>query len=169
MSSSIEPFGDREEVKKDIRLGVCTTASFTFFSFVFAALGVIGDALNITLGLENMSWFLLAIFFVLFAHMPAMHSLILGLVARYHWLMGKQNRAVKLWKRAIEEGKRLDARPELARTYMEIGARFLEEKSRYKELNGISAKEYLEKAGTMFQEMDLQWDLNELDKIPTSN
>jgi hypothetical protein len=29
--------------------------------FVFAALGVIGDAFNITLGLEPMSWFLLAI------------------------------------------------------------------------------------------------------------
>ena len=29
--------------------------------FIFAALGVIGDALDITLGLESMSWFLLAI------------------------------------------------------------------------------------------------------------
>ena len=69
------------------------------------------------------------------------------------------------WKRAIEDGKRLNARPDLARTYMEIGKRFLEEKSKYKELNGISAEEYLEKARTMFQEMDLQWDLDELDKI----
>ena len=41
----------------------------------------------------------------------------------------------------------------------------LEEKSKYKELNGIKAEEYLEKARTMFQEMDLQWDLDELDKI----
>jgi hypothetical protein len=48
---------------------------------------------------------------------------------------------------------------------MEIGKRFLEEKSKYKELNGISAEEYLEKAKTMFQEMDLQWDLDELDKV----
>ena len=48
---------------------------------------------------------------------------------------------------------------------MEIGKRFQEERSKYKELNGISAKEYLEKARSMFQEMDLQWDLDELDKI----
>ena len=48
---------------------------------------------------------------------------------------------------------------------MEIGKRFLEEKSKYKELNGISAEEYLGKARTMFEEMDLQWDLDELDKI----
>jgi class 3 adenylate cyclase/tetratricopeptide (TPR) repeat protein len=89
----------------------------------------------------------------------------LSLLARYHWLMGKQNKAVKWWKRAIEEGKRLGARPDLARTYMEIGKRFLEKKSKYKELNGISAKEYLEKARIMFQEMDLQWDLDELEKV----
>ena len=48
---------------------------------------------------------------------------------------------------------------------MEIGKRFLEEKSKYKELKGISAKEYLEKARVMSQEMDLEWDLDELDKI----
>ena len=45
----------------------------------------------------------------------------------------------------------------------------MEEKSRYKELNGINAEGYLEKARTMFQEMDLQWDLDELDKIAVPN
>ncbi len=49
--------------------------------------------------------------------------------------------------------------------YMEIGRRLLEGNSRFKELNGISAKAYLEKARTMLQEMNLQWDLDELDKI----
>ena len=48
---------------------------------------------------------------------------------------------------------------------MEIGKRFLEEKSKYKELKGVSTEVYLEKARTMFKEMDLQWDLDELDKI----
>jgi tetratricopeptide (TPR) repeat protein len=90
---------------------------------------------------------------------------VLRLTGLYYWLINKQNKAVKWWKRAIVEGERLGARPDLARTYMEVGKRFLEEKSKYKELNGISAKEYLEKARTMFQEMDLQWDLDELDKI----
>ena len=48
---------------------------------------------------------------------------------------------------------------------MEIGKRLLDENGKYSELNGISAEEYKEKARTMFQEMDLQWDLDELDKI----
>jgi len=48
---------------------------------------------------------------------------------------------------------------------MEIGKRFLKEKSKHSELNGISAEEYLEKDRKMFQEMDLQWDQDELDKI----
>ena len=56
-----KPFKDREDVKAEIRAcdlfgGICQYACF-----LFAALGVIGDALNITLGLESMSWFLLAI------------------------------------------------------------------------------------------------------------
>jgi hypothetical protein len=41
----------------------------------------------------------------------------------------------------------------------------LDEKSRYNVLKGISAEEYLEKARTMFKEMNLQWDLDESDKI----
>jgi hypothetical protein len=65
----------------------------------------------------------------------------------------------------MEETERFGARPDLARTYMEIGKRFFEEKSKYREFNGISAEEYLEKARELFQEMDLQWDLDELDKI----
>jgi tetratricopeptide (TPR) repeat protein len=89
----------------------------------------------------------------------------LRLVGLYYWLIDTQNKAVKWWKRAIEEGEQFGARPDLARTYMEVGKRFLEEKSSYKELNGIGAEEYLEKARTMFHEMDLQWDLDELDKI----
>ena len=32
-----------------------------YFAVLFAVLGIIGDAANITLGLESMSWFLLAI------------------------------------------------------------------------------------------------------------
>lgn len=69
----------------------------------------------------------------------------------------------------MAEGERLGARLELSRTYMEIGKRFLEEKSKYDELDGISANEYLEKARILFEEMDLQWDLDELDKIASFN
>jgi len=41
----------------------------------------------------------------------------------------------------------------------------LEEKSRFHELNGIKAEDYLEMAQILFEEMDLQWDLDKLDKI----
>jgi len=53
----------------------------------------------------------------------------------------------------------------LSRTYFEVGKRLLEPRSKYKNLNGITAEEYLEKARTLFEEMDLQWDLDELDKV----
>lgn len=33
------------------------------------------------------------------------------------------------------------------------------------ELNGIKAEEYLDMARTMFEEMDLQWDLDQLERL----
>jgi len=55
-----KPFKDHEDAKAEIRNcdlfgGICQYACFAF-----AALGVYGDALNVTLGLEPTSWFLLA-------------------------------------------------------------------------------------------------------------
>jgi len=55
------PFKNREEVKAEIREYDWFAAITQWACFVFAVLGVIGDAVNITLGLESMSWFLLAI------------------------------------------------------------------------------------------------------------
>ncbi len=48
---------------------------------------------------------------------------------------------------------------------MEVGKRFKESKSKYKHLNGITADEYLDKADVLFKEMDLQWDLKQLEKV----
>jgi hypothetical protein len=87
------------------------------------------------------------------------------LLGLYHWLTGRQGKALEWWHTSIEEGQRLGARVELARTYMEVGKRLLEENSRFRELNEVKAEEYLEKARTLFEAMDLQWDLDELDKI----
>ena len=55
------PFKNREDVKSEIRACDRFAAVTQWACFMFAALGVIGDALNFTLGLESMSWFLLAI------------------------------------------------------------------------------------------------------------
>jgi hypothetical protein len=63
MGSRLEnqPFKNREHVMAEIRKCALYGNVCQYLSFIFAALGVIGDALNITLGLEPMSWLLLAI------------------------------------------------------------------------------------------------------------
>ena len=83
----------------------------------------------------------------------------------YYWLINKQKNALKWWQRAIQEGEHLGARIELSRSYLEIGKRLLEPGSKYKQLSGIKAEEYLEKARALFEEMDLQRDLDELDRV----
>jgi hypothetical protein len=70
------PFNDREDVKAEIRNcdlfgGICQYACF-----LFAALGVISDASNTTLGLQSMSWFLLAIVAGLNAIIGHMHTVV---------------------------------------------------------------------------------------------
>jgi tetratricopeptide (TPR) repeat protein len=89
----------------------------------------------------------------------------LRLMGTYYWLIGEQRKAIKWWGKSIQEGERLGARLEVSRTYFEVGKGLLEEKSKYKELNAIKAEEYLAKAKTMFEEMDLQWDLDQLERI----
>jgi hypothetical protein len=83
----------------------------------------------------------------------------------YYWLIGKQSKALRWWDKAMHEGKRLGAKPDLTRTYFEIGKRLLEPKSKYKKLNGIDAKDYLEKARILFKDINLQQDLDELENI----
>jgi class 3 adenylate cyclase len=87
------------------------------------------------------------------------------LTGKIYWLINKQKKALKWFDKSIKEGGRLGARPDLSRTYMEIGKRLLEPKSKYKHLNGITGEEYLEKAQVMFEEMDLKWDLEQLEKV----
>jgi tetratricopeptide (TPR) repeat protein len=90
----------------------------------------------------------------------------LNLFSRYFWLIDQQGKALKLWKKAIDRAKDFGVEgPDLARTYMEIGRRLLEKKSKFKELDGIKAEEYLEKAREMFERMDMQWCLDELERI----
>jgi class 3 adenylate cyclase/tetratricopeptide (TPR) repeat protein len=90
---------------------------------------------------------------------------IIRLMGDYYWLIGKQRKALKWYDKSIKEGERLGARPDLSRTYMEVGKRLLEPQSKFKELNGIIAPEYLNKAETLFRAMDLQWDLEQLERV----
>ena len=84
---------------------------------------------------------------------------------QYYWLTGNEQKALKWWDRSIKEGERLGARPDLARTYFEVGKCLLEPQSKTRELNGLTANDYLAKAEKLFQEMDLQWDLEQLERV----
>jgi len=90
---------------------------------------------------------------------------ILRLMGLHYWLIDKQSKALNRWQSSIQEGERLGARPDLSRTYLEVGQRLLEPHSKYNELNGIKAREYLDKAEKLFREMDLQWDLEQLGRV----
>jgi hypothetical protein len=69
----------------------------------------------------------------------------------------------------MKEGVWLGSNPDLARTYFEVGKQLLSPHSKFKKLNGISAKKYLNKATELFEEFDLQWDLNEAEKVLALN
>lgn len=87
------------------------------------------------------------------------------LMGNYCWINGNQKKALAWWGKSIHEGGRLGARLELARTCMQIGKCLRDHESKYKDLNGINASQYLEKAAGVFKELDLQWDMDELGKI----
>ena len=69
-----KPFKNREEVKAEIRRCDLMGTIFSMLSLLSALIGIISEVLNMTLGLEPMSWFLLAIVFSVNAILPAMHS-----------------------------------------------------------------------------------------------
>jgi hypothetical protein len=71
-----QPFKNREHVKTEIRRCAWAGSVASYLSFLFAALGIIGDALNITLVLQPMIWLLLAIFAGLHAVVPHMHLVV---------------------------------------------------------------------------------------------
>lgn len=83
----------------------------------------------------------------------------------YYWLVGKPRRAARWWQRSIAEGERLGARPELARTYLEVGRRMLATPRTLTSLNELDAGTCIEKARAIFTELDLQWDLERLSRI----
>ena len=71
-----KPFKDREEVKKEIRVWFYISLVLVCLGLLSALIGIIADALDRTLGLETMSWFLLAIFLSVSAAAPLVKSAI---------------------------------------------------------------------------------------------
>ncbi len=69
-----KPFKDREEVKKEIEQFFAVGLFDSCLGVIFVIIGVVAEALDITLVLEPMSWFLLAIFFGVLGVWPIMKS-----------------------------------------------------------------------------------------------
>ena len=89
----------------------------------------------------------------------------LRLMGRYFWLTHHRKRALRWWRKAIREGERLRARIQLARTYCEIGEHLLESETGLTTLDGLEARTYLDKAGRIFDELNLAWDQEHLRAI----
>jgi len=90
---------------------------------------------------------------------------VMRLLGTRSWLLGEREKALKWWADSVETGERLKMRTDLSRTYFEIGRRLSEPNSPYKDLNGMTSAEYLSRARAMFEEMDLQWDLEQLERL----
>ena len=76
-----QPYKNREHVIAEIKRCAMASSVGSFLSFLFVLIGIIGDALNTTLGLTSLAWFLLAIF-------AAIHSIVpsIRLVGAKHFL-----------------------------------------------------------------------------------
>jgi hypothetical protein len=84
----------------------------------------------------------------------------------YCWLIHKRRSAFKWWQKSIRVGERMGARIALSRTYEEVGLRLAEAGGPQTLLDGIPSPAYLDKAGALFEEMNLEWDLKRLRRIP---
>jgi hypothetical protein len=74
MAFEEKPFQNREDVKHEVKLCSTVATVFQLLSLLFAVVGIIGDLLNMTLGLETLSWFLLAIILGVSSVLPSMHA-----------------------------------------------------------------------------------------------
>lgn len=94
--------------------------------------------------------------------MPLDRTEIYRLAGRLQWLLGKPARALHWWGQSIAAGEHLGARPELARTYLEVGQRLTVDPSKSPSLGGLAAAAYLEKARSLLTELALERDLEQV-------
>jgi tetratricopeptide (TPR) repeat protein len=72
---------------------------------------------------------------------------------------GNEKKAVRDFEKAIQIGENLKSRPDLSRVYFELGKFLLNPHVKRNQLNGLKGEKYLKKARDLFEELDLQWDL----------
>ncbi|HHE65251.1 MAG TPA: hypothetical protein ENL09_04440 [Bacteroidetes bacterium] len=86
-----------------------------------------------------------------------------GYMAKYLRMTKKYGKALKYYDKAIKEGERLGANLELSRVYVEVGKFLLSGELKQKGYNGITPEGYFQNGKSMFEEMGLKWDLEQLD------
>ncbi len=87
------------------------------------------------------------------------------LMGLYHWLIRDQKSAYTWWSKAIHEGESLGARPQLSRTCAEMGTCLCEGIREGSRPEALRAKEPLLRAKTMFREMGLHHELEDLTSV----
>jgi class 3 adenylate cyclase/tetratricopeptide (TPR) repeat protein len=86
------------------------------------------------------------------------------LAAIAYWMKNKQWKAYSNFEKSLSLAENLGANPELARTCFELGKCLMDIKSNRKILGSKNGSEYLFRAKSMFEEMDLKWDLQEYER-----
>jgi class 3 adenylate cyclase len=84
------------------------------------------------------------------------------LLGRCAWLLDRRPRALAWYERALAEAEKLGMRPEAGRTWLEVGLRLAEPKepARFRDLDAAAC---LERATEIFEELDLAWDLAQVE------
>jgi len=83
-------------------------------------------------------------------------------------LLNKPDKALQNFDKSIKTALSYGGKLELSRTYFEAGKFLRDPKNKKERLNGLNGTEYLLKAKTMFEEMNLEWDLQEYEKYMES-
>jgi class 3 adenylate cyclase len=78
----------------------------------------------------------------------------------YYDLIGERRKAMNWYRKGIQEGKALDAKPELARVYIYFGLFLLKYKKNQED--AAWAHKYVENARRVCKEMNLEWDMAEI-------
>jgi len=84
------------------------------------------------------------------------------LAGRLWWALGRHERALAWWGRSITEGERLGARPEVARTCVDVAHRLEAGAPRHRLLAGQEAAVYRARGQAILEELELEWDLGQL-------
>jgi len=87
-----------------------------------------------------------------------------NLAAQYYWIAGKPKKAFINWEKGITEGERLNAKPELARTYMVMWLKLSKCDKNVHRKDEKTINHYFNCARDLFIELGLKYDLHELEK-----